>query len=454
MGLLLKGGLVVDPAQDLEAPLDLLIDQGRIARLAAPGAIPSAGHEVRDCTGLVVCPGFIDIHVHLREPGQEYKETILTGGQAAAAGGFTAVACMPNTQPVNDHATVTRFILERAAQAQQVRVYPVAAISQGSQGQILAEYGELQAAGAVAVSDDGRPVVNAQLMRRALEYAHTFGLLVMSHAEDLDLAGQGVMHEGTVSLRLGLRGIPAAAETVAVFRDCELARLTGARLHIAHISTAGAVEIIRRAKAVGTPVTAETAPHYFSLTHEAVHGYDTNAKMNPPPAHRGRRGRHQRGAGGRHLGLYRHRPRAPQRPGKRGGIRSGRQRHYWLGNRRGLKLASGGGGRPYLAPVGGQAQYKPRPHSGGTRGHAAGGRTGGYHRFESPASLDGGRCPISLQKPQFPFPRLGAAGSGGPDGGGWQGGLPMNRRPLLLAPYRDICAGEKSQKDQGDARKL
>lgn len=282
MGLLLKGGLVVDPAQDLEAPLDLLIDQGRIARLAAPGAIPSAGHEVRDCTGLVVCPGFIDIHVHLREPGQEYKETILTGGQAAAAGGFTAVACMPNTQPVNDHATVTRFILERAAQAQQVRVYPVAAISQGSQGQILAEYGELQAAGAVAVSDDGRPVVNAQLMRRALEYAHTFGLLVMSHAEDLDLAGQGVMHEGTVSLRLGLRGIPAAAETVAVFRDCELARLTGARLHIAHISTAGAVEIIRRAKAVGTPVTAETAPHYFSLTHEAVHGYDTNAKMNPP----------------------------------------------------------------------------------------------------------------------------------------------------------------------------
>ncbi len=282
MGLLLKGGVVVDPAQNLEAPLDLLIDQGRIARLTAPGAIPTADHEVRDCTGLVVCPGFIDMHVHLREPGHEYKETIFTGGQAAAAGGFTAVACMPNTQPVNDNATVTRFIINQAAQARQVRVYPVAAISQGSQGQILAEYGELQAAGAVAVSDDGHPVVNAQLMRRALEYAHTFGLLVISHAEDLNLAGRGVMHEGIVSLRLGLRGIPAAAETVAVFRDCELAQLTGARLHIAHVSTAGAVEVIRRAKAAGTPVTAETAPHYFSLTHEAVQGFDTNAKMNPP----------------------------------------------------------------------------------------------------------------------------------------------------------------------------
>ncbi len=282
MGLLLKGGLVVDPAQNLEETRDLLIVDGRIAQLAKAGTIPGEGHEVYDCTGLVVCPGFIDLHVHLREPGQEYKETIATGGRAAAAGGFTAVACMPNTQPVNDHATVTRFILERAAAAQQVRVYPVAAISQGSEGKILAEYGELQAAGAIALSDDGRPVSNAQLMRRALEYAHTFGLLVISHAEDLELAGHGVMHEGRVSLQLGLRGIPAAAETVAVFRDCELARLTGARLHIAHVSTAGAVEVIRWAKARGAAVTAETAPHYFSLTDEAVRGFNTNAKMNPP----------------------------------------------------------------------------------------------------------------------------------------------------------------------------
>ncbi|MGQ9920786.1 MAG: dihydroorotase [Desulfobacca sp.] len=282
MGLLLKGGLVVDPAQDLEGLRDVLIEDGRIAQLAEPGAIAAAGHAVQDCSGLVVCPGFIDLHVHLREPGQEYKETIATGGQAAAAGGFTAVACMPNTQPVNDNAAVTRFIMEKAAWARQVRVYPVAALSQGSEGKNLAEYGELKAAGAVALSVDGRPVRHAQLMRRALEYAHTFGLLVISHAEDLDLAGGGVMHEGLVSLQLGLRGIPAAAETVAVFRDCELARLTGARLHIAHVSTAGAVAVIRWAKAQGAPVTAETAPHYFSLTDEAVRGFNTNAKMNPP----------------------------------------------------------------------------------------------------------------------------------------------------------------------------
>lgn len=282
MGLLLKGGLVVDPAQNLEGLRDVLIEDGRIAQLAEPGAIAAAGHAVQDCSGLVVCPGFIDLHVHLREPGQEYKETIATGGQAAAAGGFTAVACMPNTQPVNDNAALTRFILEQAAAARQVRVYPVAAISQGSEGKILAEYGELKAAGAVALSDDGRPVRNSQLMRRALEYAHTFDLPVISHAEDLDLTGAGVMHEGLVAVQMGLKGIPAAAETVAIFRDCELARLTGARLHIAHVSAADSVAVIRWAKAQGAPVTAETAPHYFSLTDEAVRGFNTNAKMNPP----------------------------------------------------------------------------------------------------------------------------------------------------------------------------
>jgi dihydroorotase len=189
---------------------------------------------------------------------------------------------MPNTLPVNDAATVTRYILEKAAQAGNVRVYPVAALSHGSQGEILAEYGELKEAGAAALSDDGRPVSNSQLMRRALEYAHTFDMLVISHAEDLTLTGEGVMHEGVVSVQMGLKGIPAAAEEVAVFRDIELARLTGARLHIAHVSTAGSVEIIRRAKASGVKVTAETAPHYFSLTHEAVRGFDTNAKMSPP----------------------------------------------------------------------------------------------------------------------------------------------------------------------------
>jgi dihydroorotase len=282
VGLLLKGGLVLDPAHNLEERRDLLLEDGRIAVLGAPGLVSEKAHQVVDVTGLLVCPGLIDMHTHLREPGQEYKETIATGGQAALAGGFAAVACMPNTMPVNDSATVTRYILEKATEARGVRVYPVAALSQGSRGEILAEYGELKEAGAAALSDDGKPVTNPQLMRRALEYAHTFDILVISHSEDLALTGDGVMHEGVVSLEMGLKGIPVAAEEVAVFRDIELARLTGARLHIAHVSTAGSVEIIRRAKSQGVKVTAETTPHYFSLTDEAVRGFNTNAKMSPP----------------------------------------------------------------------------------------------------------------------------------------------------------------------------
>ena len=282
MSLLITGGLVVDPSQDLEEVRDLLIEQGRIAALEPPGRLPSEGRQVIDAQGLVVTPGLIDMHVHLREPGEEYKETIATGTLAAVRGGFTAVAAMPNTKPVNDNAATTRFILDQARRAGLARVYPVAAISVGLKGEALAEYADLKAAGAVALSDDGRPVMNALLMRRALEYAHTFELPIISHAEDLDLRADGVMHEGVVSVRLGLKGIPAAAEEVMVFRDVTLAQLTGARLHIAHVSTAGSVDIIRRAKAAGVPVTAETAPHYFHLTEEAVEGYDTNAKVNPP----------------------------------------------------------------------------------------------------------------------------------------------------------------------------
>ncbi|MBM4284553.1 MAG: dihydroorotase [Deltaproteobacteria bacterium] len=292
MHLLITGGLVVDPAQNLEAPRDLLIVDGRIAAVELPGAIPSEGREVLDAAGLVVVPGLIDMHVHLREPGEEYKETVETGTRAAVRGGFTGVASMPNTKPVNDTAAVTRFILDQARAAGLARVHPVGAISVGSRGEALCEYAELKAAGCAAVSDDGRPVMDALLMRRALEYARTFELLVISHAEDLHLRADGVMHEGPVSTRLGLRGIPAAAEEVMVFRDVTLAALTGARLHIAHVSTAGSVEIIRRAKARGAPVTCETAPHYFTLTDEAVCGqtpdaalnpaYDTNAKVNPP----------------------------------------------------------------------------------------------------------------------------------------------------------------------------
>ncbi|RJR41742.1 MAG: dihydroorotase [Deltaproteobacteria bacterium] len=282
MSLLIKGALVVDPSRHLEEPLDLLVEKGKIAALESPGSIPEAGRRVIAATGLVATPGLIDMHVHLREPGEEYKETICTGSRAAVQGGFTAVACMPNTKPVNDTAAVTRLILDQAKAAGNARVYPVGAISIGSKGEALSEYGDLKAAGVVALSDDGRPVSNSMLMRRALEYAKTFDLPIISHCEDLQLSADGVMHEGQVSLQLGLKGVPGAAEEVMVYRDLTLAALTGARLHIAHVSTAGSVAIIRLAKAMGLQVTAETAPHYFSLTDAAVLGYDTRAKVNPP----------------------------------------------------------------------------------------------------------------------------------------------------------------------------
>jgi dihydroorotase len=292
MSLLITNGLVVDPAQGLEEVLDLLVEDNLVAALKPPGTISREGRQVVEAQGLIVAPGLVDMHVHLREPGEEYKETIETGTLAAARGGFSAVACMPNTRPVNDNAAVTRFILEQASRRGFARVYPVGAISQGLLGEKLSEYGELKDGGCVALSDDGRPVMNAMLMRRALEYARTFDLLVISHTEDLNLRGDGVMHEGEVSVRLGLKGIPAAAEEVMVYRDLALAALTGARLHIAHVSTAGAVELIRRAKAAGLPVSCETAPHYFTLTDMAVCGqaedamvnpvFDANAKVNPP----------------------------------------------------------------------------------------------------------------------------------------------------------------------------
>ncbi|OQX13791.1 MAG: dihydroorotase [Desulfobulbaceae bacterium A2] len=275
---LLKNGRIIDPASQVDRVGDLLVLEGTIAPDAA---MAPAGIREIDCRGCWVVPGLIDMHVHLREPGEEYKEDIASGTRAAAAGGFTGVACMPNTRPVNDCATVTAFILERA-RAGSARVWPVAALSRGSLGEELCEYGELKAAGAVALSDDGRPVVNSQLMRRAMEYAGDHGLLVISHAEEPSLSRHGVMHEGVVSTRLGLRGIPAAAEAIMVYREIALAEETGLAVHIAHVSTAMATGLIREAKLRGVRVTAETAPHYFTLTDEAVSGYDTNAKMNPP----------------------------------------------------------------------------------------------------------------------------------------------------------------------------
>jgi len=270
-------GRIIDPANSRDEIVDLLVIDGRIAGPDQP--VPAGVQEI-DAAGCWVVPGLIDMHVHLREPGEEYKEDIHSGARAAASGGFTGVACMPNTKPVNDNATVTAMILGRAADA-AVRVYPVGAISQGSEGHQLAEFGEMKAAGVVAVTDDGHPVRDSQLMRRAMEYASDFGLTVISHSEEAALS-TGVMNEGPVSTRLGLKGIPTAAESIMVYREIALAEFTGARVHIAHVSTAMSLDLIRAAKARGVRVTAETAPHYFTLTDEAVIGYDTNTKMNPP----------------------------------------------------------------------------------------------------------------------------------------------------------------------------
>ncbi len=274
---LIKNGRIIDPKNGIDRQGDLLVLEGRIAAEQTP--VPASARVI-EASGCWVVPGLIDMHVHLREPGEEYKEDIVSGTRAAAAGGFTAVVCMPNTRPVNDCAAVTAMILERARQG-SARVYPVGAISSGSRGRKLAEYGELKEAGAVGVSDDGLPVRDSQLMRRALEYAGDFGLAVISHSEDPSLS-TGVMNEGEVATRLGLKGIPAAAEAIMVYREIALAEQTGQRVHIAHVSTAMSVELIRAARARGVRVSAETTPHYFTLTDEAVEGYNTNAKMNPP----------------------------------------------------------------------------------------------------------------------------------------------------------------------------
>jgi dihydroorotase len=279
--ILISGGTVVDPANGRHGAFDVLVADGRVAAVAEPGTAGSADVEI-DASGCWVTPGLIDMHVHLREPGYEYKETVLSGAQAAVAGGFTAVACMANTNPVNDTGAVTKYIVEKAAAAQLARVYPIGAVSVGLKGERLAEIGEMHEAGIVAVSDDGKPIMDSALMRRALEYSAMFGLAVIAHEEDQALAADGCMNEGPTAFRLGLKGMPAAAEEAMVARDIALLEHTGGRLHIAHASTAGTIDIVRRAKARGLAVTVEATPHHFTLTEDAVGEYDTNAKMNPP----------------------------------------------------------------------------------------------------------------------------------------------------------------------------
>ena len=282
MRLVLKGGRVIDPSQGLDEDLDVLIEDGHVSKVG--NRLDTRRGRIIDVRRRVVCPGFIDLHTHLREPGREDKETIATGTRAAAAGGFTAVCAMPNTDPVNDRAGITRAILDRARSEGVVRVHPIGAITRGSQGEELAEYGDLREAGCVAVSDDGRPVQSARVMRRALEYARAFDLTVIDHCEEPTLAQGAAMNEGTVSTVLGLRGAPAMGEAVVVERDVLLAELTGGKVHIAHVSAAASVDSVRRGKARGVAVTAEATPHHLLLTDAAVKdsGYDTSTKMNPP----------------------------------------------------------------------------------------------------------------------------------------------------------------------------
>ena len=280
MTVVIRHGRVIDPGR-INGQGDVLIQDGTIVQVGQGLAVPP-GATVMDASGKWVLPGFVDLHVHLREPGFEYKETIQTGAAAAVAGGFTSICCMPNTTPVNDNQSVTEFILEKARAAGLANVFPIGAITKGSEGKELAEFGELKDAGCVAVSDDGKPVMNSLVMRRALEYAQAFALTVVDHCECLHLSEGGCMHEGLVATEMGLHGVPAAAEDVMVARNLALAELTGGRLHLAHLSTAGSVRMVREAKARGIKVTAEACPHHFLLTDEAVREFNTNAKMNPP----------------------------------------------------------------------------------------------------------------------------------------------------------------------------
>lgn len=282
MKLLIANGHLIDPARQENTGMNVLIEDGEVSGWLRHNDPVPEGAEVFDASGMLVAPGFIDLHVHLREPGQEHKETIASGAAAAVAGGWTSVCPMPNTNPINDNAAITRYMIEQAEHAGLANIFPIGAITKSSDGKELAEMGEMKAAGAVAVSDDGRPVPNAGMMRRAMEYAKDFDLPVIDHCEDKSLSSGGVMHEGRISLQLGLKGMPALAEEIDAVRDILLAKETGAHIHIAHVSTKGALEAVRRAKSEGINVTCEVTPHHFTLTDKAVEGYDTNTKMAPP----------------------------------------------------------------------------------------------------------------------------------------------------------------------------
>ena len=282
MGVLIKNGRVIDPSQSLDMVSDIYVHKDRVKKISKRIDTPRKSDTVIDASGQIVAPGFVDIHVHLREPGYEHKETIKTGCLAAAAGGFTSIVCMPNTNPINDNASVTEYILLKARTEGIVNVFPIGAITKGEKGDELAEIGEMCEAGCVGISDDGMPVTDSGLMRKAMEYVKPFGIPVITHAEDIGLSAGGVMNESFVSTELGLRGIPNASEEVGVGRDIILCELTGTALHICHVSTKDSVRLVREAKKRGANVTAEATPHHFTLTDKEIYGYNTNAKMNPP----------------------------------------------------------------------------------------------------------------------------------------------------------------------------
>ena len=403
MPIVIRNGRVIDPASENDCTADVLIADGRIVGVAPNLAAPSG--EVFDASGLIVAPGFIDMHVHLREPGFEHAENIESGARAAAAGGFTSVCAMPNTKPVNDCATVTSYIVERARRLAPVNVFPIGAITKGSAGEELAAIGAMKAAGAVAISDDGLPVMNARVMRRAMEFARSYALPIIQHCEDLNLSAGGDMHEGARSVRWGLRGIPAASEDVMVARDLVLAQLTGARYHVAHISTRNAVAMVDYARRHGLPVTCEATPHHFTLADEDMAAYDSDYKMKPPLRSVARPRRFSRGHCRRRRHRHRHRPRSAPGQRKNAGVRALPVRHHRSRNGAGSGARSAGPFRQNRRESpGGAVHHRTGIHFAPGPRHASARRAGRRHHFQHRTELDLRRQPVVFPQPQLAVP--------------------------------------------------
>ena len=430
--LLIKNGRVIDPASGHDATADVLIEDGFIRGMAKDLATP-AGAEVFDASGLIVTPGFIDMHVHLREPGFEHAETIETGSRAAAAGGFTSICPMPNTSPVNDNATVTSYIAEKARRHAVVNVFPIGAITKGSLGEELAEIGSMKDAGAVAISDDGRPVMNARVMRRAMEFARSFGMPVINHCEDLHLSAGGDMHEGLESVRLGLRGIPGCSEDVMVARDILLSEVTGARYHVAHISARHSVEMVAFAKSRGLHVTAEATPHHLALADTDMRPYDSNFKMKPPLRSTGDVNAVQRWSGQRSGRRDCHRSCAASRQREDAGVREVPLRYPRPGDRLGhCSGAAGALGQDRAAAAGGVVHHRAGPYSRDQSRNISGRRSGRCDDLLDGSRVDLRRQQIVFEEPQFALCGLPVSRRSGGDRGQRRDCLALLDRLALL----------------------